>query len=323
MGRLSIILGVDLGATNVRVALSDTNGRMLLKKTERTAGRTGLDIVKQIVEMGRNALSSLGFTDKSLKAVGVGSIGPLDLKKGLIVNPPNLRVGIIPIVEGLEKNFGVPVRLLNDCVAAVLGEKRFGAGRDLNNIVYITMSTGIGGGAIVDGHLLLGKDGNAHEIGHMVVDKDGLLICGCGKRGHWEAYCSGSGMINYARLLLKEWNTGFNESSLRKYFQDDFSKATSEMLFRAAEEGDGLALKILEEVGLLNAIGFANVIDVYDPELITVGGSVALFNSELILNPIRRHVSKYAMNRLPEIRITPLGGDAVLYGALAAALEYA
>ncbi len=318
---MSIVLGVDLGATNVRVALADTDGRIVLKKAERTTGGTGLDVVKQIVEMGSNAFNSIGLTRKSLKAVGIGSIGPLDLRRGLIVNPPNLRVGVIPIVEGVEKHFKVPVRLLNDCVAAVLGEKRFGAGGSLQNIVYVTISTGIGGGAIVDGHLLLGKDGNAHEIGHMVVDKNGLLECGCGKRGHWEAYCSGSGIINYARLLLKEWDVDFNESSLRKYFQNGFSKATSKMLFKAAENGDELALRILEEVGLLNAIGFANITDMYDPELITVGGSVALFNSELILNPVKKHVSKYAMNRLPEIRITPLGEDAVIYGALAAALE--
>jgi glucokinase len=315
------VLGVDLGASKVRVALSDLNGKILLKKSERTTGTTGIDIVNQIVEMSRNTLSSLGLTDESLKAVGVGSIGPLDLKKGLIVNPPNLRVGVIPIVEGIEKHFNVPVRLLNDCVAAVLGEKRFGAGRNLENIVYVTISTGIGGGAIVDGHLLLGKDGNAHEVGHIVVDKDGLLECGCGKRGHWEAYCSGSGMVKYAGLLLKEWGVDPNKSSLKKYFQEDFSKATSKILFDAAKEGDALALRIIEKTGLLNAIGFANIINAYDPELITVGGSVALFNSELILDPVKKNVSKYAMNRLPEITITPLGEDVVLYGALAAALE--
>lgn len=315
------MLGVDLGASKVRVALSDLNGKILLKKSERTTGTTGIDIVNQIVEMSRNTLSSLGLTDESLKAVGVGSIGPLDLKKGLIVNPPNLRVGVIPIVEGIEKHFNVPVRLLNDCVAAVLGEKRFGAGRNLENIVYVTISTGIGGGAIVDGHLLLGKDGNAHEVGHIVVDKDGLLECGCGKRGHWEAYCSGSGMVKYAGLLLKEWGVDPNKSSLKKYFQEDFSKATSKILFDAAKEGDALALRIIEKTGLLNAIGFANIINAYDPELITVGGSVALFNSELILDPVKKNVSKYAMNRLPEITITPLGEDVVLYGALAAALE--
>ena len=128
-------------------------------------------------------------------------------------------------------------------------------------------------------------------------------------------------MVNYAKLLLKEWRVDFNKSSLRKLFQEDFSNAAPKMLFEAAREGDGVALRIIGEIGLLNAIGFANIVNTYDPELITVGGSVALFNSELILEPVKKNIPKYAINRLPEITITPLGEDAVLYGALAAALE--
>ncbi|MEM2415193.1 MAG: ROK family protein [Thermoproteota archaeon] len=318
---MSVILGIDIGATNTRVAVADLNGSILLKHSEKTVRESGIGVVNQVIRISDAILSSLRLRREDVKSIGVGSIGPLDLKKGMIVNPPNLKVGIIPIVEEIGKYFNVPVRLLNDCVAAVLGEKRFGAGRNLENIVYITISTGIGCGAIVDGHLLLGKDGNAHEIGHTVVDKDGLLTCGCGKRGHWEAYCSGRGIVNYSKVLLGEWGIKFDNCSLRKYSQSDVSKLTSEMLFKAAKEGDEIALKIIDKVGLLNAIGFANAIEVYDPELITVGGSVAFYNSELILKPVREKVSEYAMNRLPEIVITPLGEDVVLYGALAAAIE--
>lgn len=318
---MSTVLGVDLGATNVRIALADMDGKILFKKTEKTAGGTGLDVVRQIIEIGNNTLKSLGITKKDVKAIGIGSIGPLNLKKGLVVNPPNLRVGTIPIVEGLEKHFKTPVRLLNDCVAAVLGEKKFGAGRNLENIVYVTISTGIGGGVMVDGHLLLGKDGNAHEVGHTVVDKEGLLECGCGKRGHWEAYCSGRGIANYTRLLLKKMDAQLlDKSLLTKYCDGSFSKMTSELFFKAVKDNDELALRILDKINILNTIGFANIIDMYDPELITVGGSVALYNSELILRPIREHVSEYAMNRLPEIKVTPLGEDIVLYGALAIAI---
>ncbi|MEM2088896.1 MAG: ROK family protein [Thermoproteota archaeon] len=315
------MLGVDLGATNVRIALADMDGEILLKKMEKTTGGTGLDVVRQIIEMGESALKSLSVTKEEVKAIGIGSIGPLDLRKGLVVNPPNLRVGTIPIVEGLGNHFKTKVRLLNDCVAAVLGEKKFGAGRDLENIVYITISTGIGCGAIVDGHLLLGKDGNAHEAGHTVVDKDGLLECGCGKRGHWEAYCSGRGIANYTRLLLQKTDVEFlDKSLLTKYSDNNSSKITSELFFKAVRDGDELAIRILDEINMLNAIGFANVIDMYDPELITVGGSVVLHNSEHILKPVREQVSQYAMNRLPEIKLTPLGEDIVLYGALATAI---
>lgn len=316
-----MVLGVDLGATNVRIALADMNGKILSKKTEKTMGGTGLDVVKQIIEMGENALKSLNITKNRVKAIGIGSIGPLDLKKGLVVNPPNLRVGIIPIVEGLGEHFKTRVRLLNDCVAAVLGEKKFGAGRDLENIVYVTISTGIGSGVIVDGHLLLGKDGNAHEVGHTVVDKEGLLECGCGKRGHWEAYCSGRGIANYAKLLLEKTDVEFlDKSLLAKYCDANLSKITSELFFKAVKDNDELALRILDKINMLNAIGFANIIDMYDPELITVGGSVVLHNSEHILKPVREQVSQYAMNRLPEIKLTLLGEDVVLYGALATAI---
>ncbi|MEM1557673.1 MAG: ROK family protein [Thermoproteota archaeon] len=318
---MSVILGIDIGATNVRVAAADLNGSILLKRSEKTVKKSGMDMMNQVLRMSDAILNSLKLRKEDVKSIGIGSIGPLDLKRGLIVNPPNLRVGVIPIVEEIKKSFNVSTRLLNDCVAAVLGEKKFGAGKGLENIVYITISTGIGGGAIVDGHLLLGKDGNAHEIGHTVVDKEGLLMCGCGKRGHWEAYCSGRGIVNYSRILIEEGSISFDKRSINHYFQGDLSKITPETLFKAAKEGDDLALKILDKVGLLNAIGFANTIDVYDPELITVGGSVALYNSEIILKPIREHVSDYAMNRLPEIIITPLGEDIVLYGALAAAIE--
>ncbi|MGQ9478925.1 MAG: ROK family protein [Thermoproteota archaeon] len=315
------MLGIDLGATNTRIALANTDGKILFKYSEKTVEKSGSDVIRQIIEMTDKALSFLRFEKKDLKAIGIGSIGPLDLKKGLIINPPNLKVGVIPIVESLTRYFNVPVRLLNDCVSAVLGEKKFGAGKDFENIVYVTISTGIGCGVIVDGHLLLGKDGNAHEVGHLVVDKNGLLTCGCGKKGHWEAYCSGKGIINYARTLLEEWNVNPNESLLAKHCYGDFSKMTSELFFKAVREKDELALRILDKVNTFNTIGFANIINTYDPEIITVGGSVTLYNSEFILKPVKEGVSEYAINRIPEIILTPLGGDVVLYGALAAAIE--
>lgn len=305
----------------MRVAIADLKGNILLKEVGKTPHQSGLEVVNQIIQMSDRALSSLKLNRGDVKSIGVGTIGPLDLKRGVVVNPPNLRVGVIPVVEGLEKAFKSKVWLLNDCVAAVLGERKFGAGKNLKNIVYVTISTGIGCGAIVDDHLLIGKDGNAHEIGHVVIDKDGLLECGCGRRGHWEAYCSGRGIVNYAKFLINQNRGLWEKSLLMTYCNGDFSKLSSELIFKSAKEGDELSLRIVRETGLLNAIGFANIINVYDPELVTVGGSIPLNNEELVLNPIRSHVSEYSINRVPEIILTPLGGDIVLYGALAAALE--
>ncbi|MEM2611943.1 MAG: ROK family protein [Thermoproteota archaeon] len=318
---MSVVIGVDIGATNLRVAVADLKGNILLKETGKTPNQSGLEVVNQIIQMSDRALGLLKLSRGDVKSIGVGSIGPLDLKKGIVVNSPNLKVGIIPVVEGLKKAFKSDVRLLNDCVAAVLGEKKFGAGKNLENIVYVTISTGIGCGAIVDNHLLLGKDGNAHEIGHIVIDKNGLLECGCGRRGHWEAYCSGRGIVNYAKLLISQDSKLWERSLLMTHCGNDLSKLNSELIFKSAKEGDEFSLKIVKETGLLNAIGFANIINVYDPELITVGGSIPLNNEELVLNPIKNYVSEYSINRVPDIILTPLREDIVLYGALAAALE--
>ena len=135
---------------------------------------------------------------------------------------------------------------------------------------YITISSGIGGGIFVDNHLLRGKDGNATEIGHFTIDFEGRMICGCGRRGHWEAYCSGIGMPNYARFLLREFSKEKFErksSMLVKKVHSNREKITSKMIFDAAKAGDKTSIEIVEKVGILNAIGFASVIDAYDSSL--------------------------------------------------------
>jgi glucokinase len=253
-----------------------------------------------------------------LASIGIGSIGPIDICTGSIVNTPNFPFKTIPVLEPLTFEFHVPVRMLNDCSAAVLGEQRFGAGKELRNIAYVTLSTGLGGGAIVDGHLLVGKDGNAVEIGHLTIDPDSPLVCGCGCRGHWEAYSSGNNIPNFARLLLGENEEGGLLLELAGGSPDGI---TSEILFDAAQRGGPTALRIVSEIGDVNAIGFANIVNAFDPELITVGGSIALQNPDLILKHVFENIGRHLINRRPEIKITPLGDDVVLYGALALALR--
>jgi len=308
-------IGVDIGATNLRVALGDSDGKIYKRITERTP-REGdeLTISHKISEMIKSLLTEREL--EKVRGIGIGTIGPLDLKRGAIVNTPNLPFRYIPLREPLEESFKLPVYILNDCVAAVVGERYFGIGKGIANLVYITLSTGIGGGVYVDSHLLIGKDGNAHEIGHMVIDYEGRLVCGCGKRGHWEAYCSGKNIPNLVKLLLEDKKLKDVEKSvLFKLITK--GELTAKDVFNAAKKGDSFAKEVIEEIGRLNAIGFANVTNVYDPELITVGGSVALNNPKLVIEPINRYINDYVINRTPRIEITPLGGDIVLLGALA------
>lgn len=304
-------VAVDLGATRVRVAYGNETGlkEKLVEFTNTSQGPMG--IATQIIEM----INKLNV--KKIAAIGCGSAGPLNVKTGTLVNAHNFPFKRIPLVKPLSKAFSVSVTLLNDASTAVLGEHVFGAGRGMNNIVYITLSTGIGGGAIVDNHLLIGKDGNAVEIGHLTIDSNSSLICGCGCKGHWEAYCSGNNIPNYAKLLIREKATSDNIL----FELNDGERLTTKTLFTIASKGDPLGLWIIHRIGEVNAVAFANVVNAFDPELITIGGSIAINNPDLVLKPINENIEKHLINRKPEIILTPLREDVVLYGALAIAME--
>jgi glucokinase len=303
---------VDIGATNIRVAIGDERGikSKCSEATDRLNGPKG--VINQIARMIRGL-------DAEPLAIGVGSIGPLDTKMGAIGATPNFTFKHIPVVVPLKAEFGIPVQIMNDCNAAVIGEHIFGAGREIDNLFYVTLSTGLGGGAIVDGNPLNGKDGNAPEIGHLTLDPNSELICGCGCRGHWEAYCSGANIPNYARILLKDRD--LDGGLLMRMVRGDLGKLTSKMIFEAAGKGDRDAVFVVDEVGNMNAVGFANIVNAFDPELITIGGSVAINNPDLIIEPIKRGIERHLINRKPDIRLTSLGADVVLYGGLAIALK--
>ncbi|RJS87144.1 ROK family protein [Candidatus Bathyarchaeota archaeon] len=317
MGR-KIAVGVDLGGTNIRVALGNDEGRILAKISERTEKTKGPEGISEQIARIIRCLEKKEAKTGEIIGIGIGSAGPLDLKRGGLMKPTNIPYDFIPLVEPLEDIFHLPTYLLNDCSTAVMGEKFFGAGKNHENLAYITLSTGIGGGIYVDGHLLIGKDGNATEVGHFTIDYEGKLLCGCGKRGHWEAYCSGNGIPNYVRLLLSQGRfEGVKDSLLMRRISGDLDRLTAKILYDCAKASDPLALELVDKIGFLNSVGFACVVDAYDPSLITVGGSIALRNESLIIDPIRRGVKEHARNRVPEIKITPLGDDVVLYGALA------
>ena len=314
MHRERYYAAVDLGATNVRVSYGNAEGlrEKITERTDRESGPEG--VADQILQM-------LELLDVRFQAIGVGSIGPIFLETGTVINTPNLPFDRIPVVEPLREAYKVPVGMLNDCSAAVVGEQIFGAGKGLKNLAYVTLSTGLGGGAIVDGNLLVGKDGNAVEVGHLTIDPNSSLICGCGCKGHWEAYCSGSHIPDYARLLIEELE--LDDSQLLSISGGDRENITTEGLYKSASTGDTAAQEIVRRIGEVNAIGIADMVNVFDPELVTIGGSIALNNPELTLAPIIENIDNHLINRRPEIMITPLGADAVLHGALVLAIRTA
>jgi glucokinase len=305
-------IAVDIGATNIRVAVGPEKGIKSILKEQTDQNNGPIGISSQIIKM----IDKLKGTPK---AIGIGSIGPIDIKKGIITNTPNYPFNNIPILKPIKEKYDIPVLIANDCTAAVLGEKVFGAGKSHENLFYVTLSTGLGGGAIVDGHLLFGKDGNAPEIGHISIYSDIKLVCGCGGLGHWEAYSSGANIPNYAKKILE--NHDWENSKLFQLCEGNLEEITAIMIFDLAKKGDAISKLIVNEIGKVNSSGFANIVNAFDPELITVGGSIALNNPDLVLTPIKKRIDSYLINRKPKIMITPLGADIVLFGALALAIQ--
>ncbi|MEM0385006.1 MAG: ROK family protein [Nitrososphaeria archaeon] len=306
-------IGIDLGATHVRVAVGVKDGRILAKNVKKTVQEGDeYAVSRQIINMVKELPSEYV---KEAVGVVIGTIGPIDPRTGSI-SPANLPFKRVYLTNPISSELKLPVKMYNDCVAAVIGEKFFGEGRGVENLVYVTISSGIGGGIFVNNKLLLGKDGNAHEIGHMTIDFEGRLMCGCGKRGHWEAYCSGKNIPNFVRWMAKNFDQNILEKSI---VYNRLQNLDGKEIFDAARVGDPFSLKVVEEIGRLNAIGFANLTNLYDPELIIIGGAVALNNREQVLKPILEHVEEYTINRVPEIRFTKLGDEVGLYGTIAAA----
>jgi glucokinase len=312
-------VGVDVGGTWIRIALATGNGSIenkIVVKTPREGDR--YTIANLIVEAIRT-----NFKEhlEKIKAIGIGTAGPMDLSRGVVINAPNIPIRTFELAQPIQEALKKPVIMANDCIAGVWGEKIFGLGRDYENVVYITISTGIGGGMIVNGNLLLGKMGNAHEIGHIVVDVSGRMRCGCGGYGHWEAYASGANIPRFASLLLEEWSLTEEEKDSEVYKAYREGNLSSELIYSAAKRGDKLALRIVDEVNKYNVAGFENVINLYDPEIIVVGGSVALKNKELVIDRVREGVkrSQGVVTEIPRIEPTAFGDDVVLIGAVALA----
>ncbi|WP_121741414.1 ROK family protein [Natronorubrum halophilum] len=308
--------GVDLGATNVRAVVATDDGTTIgVDRRPTPRGPTGIDVTEGVLRTLRNACGDAGIAPEAVVAAGIGSIGPFDLAEGAVIDPANLPDSIdrIPLTGPIRKLIDSDdVHLHNDTNAGVIGE-RFHAASNPDDMAYITISSGVGAGVCCDGKVMDGWDGNAGEVGHYVVDPRGRLTCGCGREGHWEAYCSGNAIPDYAQLLAEDDPTITTALPLEG---PDF---TAKDVFDLAGE-DELADYVIEQLAHWNAIGVTNVVHAFAPIVVSFGGAVALHNEELVVDPIRERVSEMVMTNVPEIRVTDLGDDVVVEGALASAL---
>jgi glucokinase len=313
-----IIAGIDIGGTKIAVAVAYPDGRVIAKRTIPT------DVEKGPHEILERTMSLVGELAReargALTAIGVGCAGPLDVVRGLILSPPNLPGwDEFPLVELLKRRFGVPVVLENDANAAALGEQRFGAGRGFENLVYITISTGIGGGVIVDGRIVRGVGSGAGEVGHMTIIPDGP-VCGCGGRGCLETLCSGTAIARRASEALAEGA----QSILSAYLSTGRERITAARVTEAARCGDRFAEEFWSEtVGYLS-LGVGNIIAILAPEAIILGGGVSMAGEQL-LGPLRQRLKEQVrMAPVNDIHLLQagLGSESGLYGAIALVADF-
>jgi glucokinase len=304
------VIAIDLGATTTRVALVGSGGEILERISSPTpgAGDSPGTIPLRLAGLIREVLSREPGSAPS--AIGISAAGPIDHGRGAVVNPPNLPFREIPLTGPLGREFGLPVRMANDCQAGILGEAIYGAGTGCRDLVYITISTGIGSGVVCNGRLVLGKDGNAAEVGHFHVDSTYGIPCGCGGSGHWEGYASGRSIPRF----FARWR------ELSGHTPGDTDSTSAAGIFAAARRGDPAALGFLEALGVMNGRGVSDVVVAYDPSLIVLDGSVVLRNEDLILPYLLPHIDRFLP--IPEIRLTALDGLAPLLGASVLARGY-
>ena len=307
---MATYLGVDLGATTVSAAVGDRSGRVAGAHRRATPSSTGVAVTEAVIETVREACADAGVATNAVIAAGVGSMGPLDAEEGVVVDPPNLPgVDRVALVSPLRTLLSTDrITLHNDAVAGAIGERFFGD--DGDNLVYLTLSTGVGAGAIVDGHVCTGWKGNAAEMGHLTVDPVDGRTCGCGRAGHWEAYCAGSAISDYAAALHDGESTALTLDG----------ETDAARVFDAAAAGDDFAARVVDRVGKWNAIGVAALVHAFAPRTVAVGGGVARNNPEQVLGPIRERLPAHVATTVPEVRGVDADGNAVVRGALASAI---
>ena len=307
------VIGVDLGGTKISTAISTIEGNILANVVLPTKAEEGeVAVLGRIIQSIDEVIVGSSTSIDEVEAIGIGSPGPLDAKKGIIITTPNLPFKDYNLVQPLKEKYNIPVYLDNDANAAAIGEYMFGAGKGKESIIYFTVSTGVGGGAVLDGKVYRGHTSNALEIGHTTVDPNGPR-CNCGNLGCLEAMSSGTAIAKKG----KEAVSTNVETSLKKH-----DTVTSYEVFKEAEAGDEVAKDIIDNALTYLGIGVANAISTFDPEMIIIGGGVSKAG-DIVFDTVKKVVNKRCFKSMAEsCEIVPagLGSDAGVVGAVALAI---
>ena len=306
--------GVDLGGTTVKIAYFDETGTMLDKwEIPTVTADGGKQILPDIAASINGYRQSHSIPDASLLGLGIGVPGPVDAS-GMVNRCVNLGWGTFNISKELGTLTGLSVKAGNDANVAALGEYWKGGGKGCENVVFVTLGTGVGGGIIIEGRLLHGSHGSGAEIGHMVLNPKETVVCNCGKRGCVEQYCSATGIVRLTKIRLAQDDS---PSSLRS-----LETVTCRDIFDAGKAGDKVALEILDQYYDLMGQFLGNVCTVVDPEVVVIGGGVSKAG-DILLKGIEPYFKKYVFHAASSVQfnLASLGNDAGAYGAFKLAVD--
>ncbi len=311
------ILAVDLGGTLIRTARMNPEGEISACVREPIHAERGRDVtLPHVIDAIRRVAPTDGA---AIEAIGISAPGPVDPWQGRVINLTNIPGWQnLPLVDILSREFGCPVWLGNDGNVAALAEQRFGAARGVRDLIYMTISTGIGGGIILDDRLLLGTRGLAAEVGHMTIEVDGPR-CPCGNIGCLEVLANGAAIARYAREAIQQGR----QTAIADLAHGDLGQVTARVVNEAAQQGDAVAIELYRRAGFYVGIGIVNLMHMFNPAMFVLGGGVT-HAGDFLFGPIRATVKERAMHDYwVEVPIVPaaLGDDVGLLGALALVLS--
>jgi glucokinase len=298
-----LIMGIDIGGTKVAGGLMTHAGRLVKSTVEPTLAQEGYKTsLGQVLRLIERLMNEAGGPQK-VKGIGACAPGPLNPQTGVVINPPNLPGWKnVPLAKKIYKRFGVPAKLENDANAAGLAEVLFGAATRYRHIFYVTVSTGIGTGIIIDRKIYHGKNGVAGEGGHVSIDYKSPYRCGCGTLGCIEALAAGPAIVRRTRVFLEQQHTV--PSRLREMTHGHLSRVTPQMIEQAARKGDVVAKSIVEETGFYLGVWLAGMITLLDPEAIVIGGGVSQIGKPLF-DKLHETIPQYTINRSLAVK-TPI-----------------
>jgi len=314
------IIGVDLGGTNIVAgAMPEDGSREIAMRSEPTHAQQGADavvdrIARMIDTVIAETIAETNAKREDFAGVGIGSPGPLDRERGIVIVTPNLGWRNFPLRDEVSKRVGLPASLDNDANCATLGEWWCGAAKGGRHVIGITIGTGIGGGLILDGRLFHGASDVAGEIGHTTIDSTGRR-CNCGNYGCLEAYASGPAIAERAREAL----AGGEPSILLKMVDDDLGQITAQLVYDAAKKDDDVARQVVRETANFLGAGVANLLNIFNPDVVVIAGGVTQAGAPLF-EPLRAEVRRRAFRPAVEAcKILPgtLRGSAGVVGAVA------